>query len=128
VIAVNAPAAVLQFMLARLMETEGLSIDDVQTISMAWPNMGPGLETKALDGGMVVEPFAALYAQKNIAFPFRRAADFMKKPPLDAIIADLAPPIQRSPPTTRSISSRGGNTGLALVGLPLLFSYAWLAS
>jgi NitT/TauT family transport system substrate-binding protein len=85
-IAINTPASVLHFMLGRFMETDGLTINDVQTISMAWPNMGPGLETKALDGGMVVEPFAAQYAQKNIAFPFRRAADFMKKPPLEVSV------------------------------------------
>jgi NitT/TauT family transport system substrate-binding protein len=85
-IAINAPAASLHFMLGRFMETEGLSIADVQTVTMAWPNMGPGLETKAIDGGMVVEPFVAQYAQRNIAFPFRRAADFMKKPPLEVSV------------------------------------------
>ncbi len=77
-IALNAPASVLHFMLARLMESEGLTIDDVSTINMAWPNMAPGMETKAIDGGMVVEPFATQFAAKNISFPFRRAADFMK--------------------------------------------------
>lgn len=86
VIAINTPASVLHFMLARLMESVGLSIADVQTINMAWPNMGPGLESKAIDGGTVVEPFAALYSQKNIAFPFRRAADFMSKPPLEVSV------------------------------------------
>ncbi len=86
VIAINAPAASLHFMLGRLMESVGLSIADVQTISMAWPNMGPGLESKAIDAGTVVEPFAALYAQKNIAFPFRRAAEFMTKPPLEVSV------------------------------------------
>jgi NitT/TauT family transport system substrate-binding protein len=50
---------------------------------MPWPNMGPALETKAIDAGTVVEPFAAQYLKRNIAFPFRRAADFMKKPPLE---------------------------------------------
>jgi NitT/TauT family transport system substrate-binding protein len=85
-VAINAPAASLHFMLGRFMETEGLSIADVQTVTMAWPNMGPGLETKAIDGGMVVEPFVAQYAQRNIAFPFRRAADFMKKPPLEVSV------------------------------------------
>ena len=85
-VAINAPASVLHFMLGRFMETDGLSIADVQTINMAWPNMGPALETRAIDGGMVVEPFAAQYAQKNIAFPFRRAADFMKKPPLEVSV------------------------------------------
>jgi NitT/TauT family transport system substrate-binding protein len=86
VVAINTPASVLHFMLGRFMETDGLTIADVQTVNMAWPNMGPGLETKALDGGMVVEPFAAQYGQKNIAFPFRRAADFMKKPPLEVSV------------------------------------------
>src|SRR6185369_15488949 len=55
VIGVNAPASVLHFMLGRFMETDGLTIKDVSTINMAWPNMAPGMETKALDGGMVVE-------------------------------------------------------------------------
>jgi NitT/TauT family transport system substrate-binding protein len=86
VVAINTPASVLHFMLGRFMETEGLSIEDVQTINMAWPNMGPGLESKAIDAGMVVEPFATQYQQRNIAFPFRRAADFMKRPPLEVSV------------------------------------------
>jgi len=85
-IAINTPASVLHFMLARLMESEGLSIDDVSTISMAWPNMAPGMETKAIDGGMVVEPFATQFAARNISFPFKRAADFMKSPPLEVSV------------------------------------------
>ena len=85
-IAVNTPASVLHFMLARLMESEGLSIDDVSTINMAWPNMAPGMETKAIDGGMVVEPFATQFTAKNISFPFKRAADFMKSPPLEVSV------------------------------------------
>ncbi|MFI5031450.1 MAG: ABC transporter substrate-binding protein [Reyranellales bacterium] len=85
-IAINTPASVLHFMLGRLMESEGLTINDVQTISMAWPNMAPGMETKALDGGMVVEPFAAQFSAKNISFPFKRAADFMKSPPLEVSV------------------------------------------
>lgn len=85
-IGINAPASVLHFMLGRFMETEGLTIKDVQTVNMAWPNMAPGMETKALDGGMVVEPFATQFSLKNISFPFRRAADFMKKPPLEVSV------------------------------------------
>jgi NitT/TauT family transport system substrate-binding protein len=85
-VAINAPASVLYFMLGRFLETGGLSIDDVQTVTMPWPNMAPGLETRAIDAGTVVEPFAALFQQKNIAFPFRRAADFMSKPPLEVSV------------------------------------------
>ncbi len=86
VIAINTPASVLHFMLGKLMESEGLSIEDVQTINMAWPNMGPGMDTKALDGGMVVEPFAEQFSMRGISFPFRRAADFMTKPPLEVSV------------------------------------------
>lgn len=85
VIAINTPAASLHYMLGKLLESEGMSIDDVQTINMAWPNMAPGMETKALDGGTVVEPFAAQFSQKGFSFPFRRAADFMK-PPLEVSV------------------------------------------
>ena len=85
-IGINTPASVLHFMLGRFMESEGLTIKDVQTISMAWPNMAPGMETKALDGGMVVEPFAAQFSAKNISFPFKRASDFMKSPPLEVSV------------------------------------------
>jgi len=85
-IALNTPASVLHFMLGRLMESEGLTINDLQTVNMAWPNMGPGMETQAIDGGTVVEPFAAQFSQKNISFPFRRAADFMKAPPLEVSV------------------------------------------
>jgi NitT/TauT family transport system substrate-binding protein len=34
----------------------------------------------------VVEPFAALFSEKKISFPFRRAADFMSKPPLEVSV------------------------------------------
>lgn len=85
IIAINAPASVLHYMLAKLMESDGLTIDDVQTVSMAWPSMGPGMESRAIDGGTVVEPFAELFSQKKISFPFRRAADFMK-PPLEVSV------------------------------------------
>lgn len=85
-IALNTPASVLHFMLGRLMESEGLSFADLQTINMAWPNMGPGMETHAIDGGTVVEPFATQFSQKNISFPFKRAADFMMKPPLEVSV------------------------------------------
>jgi NitT/TauT family transport system substrate-binding protein len=84
-IAINTPASVLHYMLGKLMESVGLTLDDVQTVSMAWPSMGPGMESKAIDGGTVVEPFAELFSQKNYSFPFRRAADFMT-PPLEVSV------------------------------------------
>lgn len=85
-IAINAPAAALHYMVGRMLESDGLTIRDVELVFMPWPNMGPAFETKAIDAGAVVEPFAALYAQRNIAVPFRRAAEVLTSPPLDVSV------------------------------------------
>ena len=44
-----------------------------QTINMAWPNMAPGLATKAIDAGTVVEPFAAQFSRARTS-PSRSSA------------------------------------------------------
>lgn len=79
-IAVNAPSAALHYMVGKMLESANLKLSDVEIVVMPWPNMGPALETKAIDAGAVVEPFAAIYNEKGFAFPFRRAADVLTKP------------------------------------------------
>jgi NitT/TauT family transport system substrate-binding protein len=79
-VAINAPSAALHYMVGKMMESVGLKVTDVEIVVMPWPNMGPALETKAIDAGAVVEPFAAIYNEKGIAFPFRRSADVLTKP------------------------------------------------
>jgi NitT/TauT family transport system substrate-binding protein len=79
-IAVNAPSGALHYMVAKMLESANLKLSDIDLVVMPWPNMGPALETKAIDAGAVVEPFAALYNEKNIAFPFRRAAQVLTHP------------------------------------------------
>jgi len=73
-------------MLGKMMETAGLSIDDVKVIYMSWPDMGTASATKAIDGGTVVEPFAAQYSERRIAQPFKRAADLLRSPPLEVSV------------------------------------------
>jgi NitT/TauT family transport system substrate-binding protein len=85
-VGINSPASVLHFMLGRFMESEGLTIEDVQTLNMDWPNMAPGMETHAIDAAMVVEPFATEFTQRKISTPLRRAADFISNPPLEASV------------------------------------------
>jgi NitT/TauT family transport system substrate-binding protein len=79
-IAINAPSAALHYMVGKMLESVNVKLSEVEIVVMPWPNMGPALETKAIDAGAVVEPFAAIYNQKNIAFPFRRSADVLTKP------------------------------------------------
>jgi NitT/TauT family transport system substrate-binding protein len=82
-IAVNAPAAGLVYMLGNLLESERLGLKDVDVVYMPWPNMAPAFEKKAIDAGMMVEPFVAQFHERGQAFPFKRAADHFIKTPLE---------------------------------------------
>jgi len=85
-IAVNAPAAALAYMLGKMLESEGLTIKDVDVVYMPWPNMGPAFAQKAIDAGTMVEPFVTQYLERGYAVPFRRAADVLKSPPFEVSV------------------------------------------
>jgi len=85
-IAVNAPAGGLLYMVGKMLESGGLTINDVTIVYMPWPNMGPAFETKAIDAGAVVEPFSELYNSRQLAFPFRRAADILRDPAFEVSV------------------------------------------
>lgn len=85
-VAVNAPSAALLYMLGKMLESDGLTIRDVEVVYMPWPNMGPAFEKKAIDAGTMVEPFVTQYGERGIATSFRRAAEVLTRPHLDASV------------------------------------------
>lgn len=85
-VAVNAPAGALDYMVGKMMELVGLSTGDIETVYMPWPSMGTAFQTKAIDAGAVVEPFATQYDDRQIALPFKRAADVLLHPPLEVSV------------------------------------------
>jgi NitT/TauT family transport system substrate-binding protein len=85
-VAVNAPSNVLLYMVGKMLESEGLSIKDVEIVYMPWPNMGPAFEKGAIDAGTMVEPFVTQFQERGIAQSFRRAAQVLDKPYLDASV------------------------------------------
>ena len=85
-IAVNAPAAALAYMLGKMLETEGLTIKDVEIVYMPWPNMGPAFAQKAIDAGAMVEPFVTQYAERGYSVPLRRASEVLKSPPFEVSV------------------------------------------
>jgi NitT/TauT family transport system substrate-binding protein len=85
-IAVNVPAAALAYMLGKMLESEGLTIKDVDVVYMPWPNMGPAFAQKAIDAGTMVEPFVTQYLERGYAVPFRRAAEVLKNPPFEVSV------------------------------------------
>jgi len=79
-IAINATGSALTYMLARMLESEGLTIKDVDVVYMPWPDMGTAFANKAIDAGTIVDPFTAQFEEKGIATLFRRASDVVRNP------------------------------------------------
>jgi len=85
-IAINARAAVLEYMVAKMLASAGIAFNQVETTYMPWPDMGTAFANKAIDAGAVVEPFAEIFDRRKLAFPFRRAADVLREPPLEVSV------------------------------------------
>ena len=85
-VAINAPASALDYMVGKMVESDGIGFGDIKTTYMPWPDMGAAFANKAIDAGAVAEPFPALYADRKLAIPFRRAADVLRDPPLQVSV------------------------------------------
>ena len=85
-IASNAPAGVLDFMIGEMLATDGMSMSDIDLSYMSWPDMGIALQNHAIDAGAAVEPFVTQFAERGIAFPFKRAAAVFRDPPLEVSV------------------------------------------
>jgi NitT/TauT family transport system substrate-binding protein len=85
-VAINAPASALDYMVGKMAASDGISFADIKTTYMPWPDMGAAFANKAIDAGAVVEPFPALYADRKLAFVFRRASQVLHDPPFEVSV------------------------------------------
>jgi NitT/TauT family transport system substrate-binding protein len=85
-VAINAPAATLQYMLGSMLATAGLKLTDVQTVYMPFPDMGPALGTKAVDAATTTEPFTSEYAHRGYSYTMTRASDVLRKPAMEVAV------------------------------------------
>ena len=67
VVAVNAPNSIALYEVTRILETAGLSIKDVETKVIPFPQMGIAFQNKAIDAGLLIAPFNQIVARQNIA-------------------------------------------------------------
>jgi len=56
-----------EYLVDRVMKTVGLSIKDVDTPILGYPDQGAGLANKAIDAGQEIEPFATQWVAKGLA-------------------------------------------------------------
>jgi NitT/TauT family transport system substrate-binding protein len=74
-IAVVAPSSAPVYMLARALESEGLTLKDVEVVAIPYPDMGTALTNKAVDAAISIEPFVTQYEERGVAWLLRRAGD-----------------------------------------------------
>jgi len=67
VVAVNAPSSIALYEVTKLLETEGLSIKDVEVKVIPFAQMGIAFQTKAIEVGLQITPFASTLEQQGIA-------------------------------------------------------------
>lgn len=79
-IALNAKAGSLEYILGRVLQTEGLALGDVDLTYLSWPNQGTAFANKGIELGAFSEPFGSLYTEQKLAFPLWRAADVLRNP------------------------------------------------
>jgi len=79
-IAINAPGSPHTYMVAKLLEGDGLSLKDVELVYMPWPDMAPAFSSKAIDVGTIVEPFATQYEERGLATIWKRGSDVVRNP------------------------------------------------
>jgi NitT/TauT family transport system substrate-binding protein len=69
-IGVNAPNSIVLYELTRVLETEGLTLEDVQTRVIAFPQIGVAFSTGAIDAAIVIPPWTAQIPEQGLGVAF----------------------------------------------------------
>jgi NitT/TauT family transport system substrate-binding protein len=82
VIATNGPGSISTYEIGKLMETVGLSIDDVELKIIPFGQYAVALKNKAVDGVLAIPPFTYGLATSELAVPFASSDELIKPSPL----------------------------------------------
>lgn len=82
VVASNGTAAVTTYELARLLESDGAGIKDVDIKVLAFPLQGVAFRNKAIDATLIIQPWGTSLVEDNTAFLLADPDDHVKVRPL----------------------------------------------
>ncbi|MDB5405250.1 MAG: NMT1/THI5-like protein, partial [Rhodospirillales bacterium] len=83
-VAVSSKAASTYYLLYKLLEKHGMTLNDVQVVELAFPNMLPALTSGAVDGALSLEPFLSQAVQAKAAEVVSDLTEFV--PPGGSIV------------------------------------------
>jgi NitT/TauT family transport system substrate-binding protein len=81
-VAVNAPNSIALYEVTRILESAGLTINDVQTKVIPFAQMAVAFQTKAIDAGLEITPFTALLPKQNLAIAWVDSDTVVKPSPV----------------------------------------------
>jgi len=82
VIASNGPGSVSTYEIGKILETAGLTINDVELKILPFTQMGLAFTNKAIDGAIVIPPFVWQFEAQGLAVPFASVDDIVEPRPM----------------------------------------------
>jgi NitT/TauT family transport system substrate-binding protein len=82
IVASNAPGSISTYEIGKIMETVGLSINDVEVKNIPFGQYAVALKNKAVDAALAIPPFRYTLEDNNLAVPFAESDDIVKPQPL----------------------------------------------
>ena len=87
VIATNGHGAVSTYEVGRMLETDGITIADVEVKVIPFPQMAVAFRNKAIDAAIVIPPFTAQLIEGGFAVLFKDPDDLVKPHPLSIAVS-----------------------------------------
>ncbi len=87
VIATNGTGAVSTYEVGKLLETDGLSISDVELKVMPFTQMAIAMRNKAVDAAIVIPPFTSQFLDQGHAVAFKDPDDLVKPHPMTIAVS-----------------------------------------
>lgn len=87
VIASNGQGSVSTYEVGKMLETDGLTISDVEIKVFPFPQMAIGFKNKAIDAAIVIPPFTSTFLDNGIGAAFKSPDDLVKPYPLTIAVS-----------------------------------------
>jgi len=86
-VATNGPGSVSTYEVGKMLETDGLTIADVDVKVLPFPQMAVAFTNKAIDAALVIPPFTSQLLEGGYAVAFKEPDDLVKPWPLTIAVA-----------------------------------------